>query len=164
MLCAVLCGFLRGIACRFWRMVTRVNLSDWLAFQARIRGSEAPQLLRDRPTDGLHGWRKFMRGFSAVLCGRNLILCEICAGRVMGRTVCISVGGRSFCFTLPLAAGQGYAWGAFFHVKGIRRYSSKARWTQRIVGGNGRGGFDRRKAKDVPRFRAPRICAARTIR
>lgn len=52
----------------------------------------------------------------------------------------------------------------FFHVKGIRRYSSKARWIQKIVGGNGRGGFDRRKAKDVPRFRAPRICAARTIR
>ena len=51
-LCAVLCGFLRGIACRFWRMVTRVSLSDWLAFQARIRGSKDPRLLRDRPTDG----------------------------------------------------------------------------------------------------------------
>ncbi len=45
----------------------------------------------------------------------------------------------------------------FFHAKGIRRYSSKARWIQKIVGGNGRGGFDRRKAKDVSRFRAPRI-------
>ena len=33
-------------------MVTRVSLSDWLAFQARIRGSKDPRLLRDRPTDG----------------------------------------------------------------------------------------------------------------
>ena len=30
----------------------RVNLSDWLAFQARIRGFKDPRLLRDRPTDG----------------------------------------------------------------------------------------------------------------
>ena len=43
------CG--RGSACRFWRMVMRVSLSDWLAFQARIRGSKDPRLLRDRPTD-----------------------------------------------------------------------------------------------------------------
>ena len=32
-------------------MVMRVSLSDWLAFQARIRGSKDPRLLRDRPTD-----------------------------------------------------------------------------------------------------------------
>ena len=32
--------------------VTRVSLSDWLAFQARIRGSKDPRLLRDRPSDG----------------------------------------------------------------------------------------------------------------
>ncbi len=33
--------------------VTRVvSLSDWLAFQARIRGFENPRLLRDRPSDG----------------------------------------------------------------------------------------------------------------
>ena len=32
--------------------VTRVSLSDWLAFQARIRGSKEPRLLRDRPSDG----------------------------------------------------------------------------------------------------------------
>ena len=32
--------------------VTRVSLSDWLAFQARIRGSKDPRLLRDRPLDG----------------------------------------------------------------------------------------------------------------
>ena len=32
--------------------VTRVSLSDWLAFQARTRGFETPRLLRDRPTDG----------------------------------------------------------------------------------------------------------------
>ena len=30
----------------------RVSLSDWLAFQARIRGFENPRLLRDRPADG----------------------------------------------------------------------------------------------------------------
>ncbi len=35
--------FGRGIA---------VSLSDWLAFQARIRGFENPRLLRDRPSDG----------------------------------------------------------------------------------------------------------------
>ena len=34
------------------RRVTRVSLSDWLAFQARIRGSKDPRLLRDRPSDG----------------------------------------------------------------------------------------------------------------
>ena len=34
------------------RWGTRVSLSDWLAFQARIRGSEDPRLLRDRPSDG----------------------------------------------------------------------------------------------------------------
>ena len=34
------------------RRVTRVSLSDWLALQARIRGSNDPRLLRDRPTDG----------------------------------------------------------------------------------------------------------------
>ena len=31
---------------------TRVSLSDWLAFQARIRGAKDPRLLRDRPSDG----------------------------------------------------------------------------------------------------------------
>ena len=30
----------------------RVSLSDWLAFQARIRGFENPRLLRNRPADG----------------------------------------------------------------------------------------------------------------
>ena len=57
--------------------------------------------------------------FLAVLCGRNRTLCEIYAGQVMGRTVCISVGGRSFCFTLPLAAGQGYAWGVLFFMSRV---------------------------------------------
>ena len=43
----------RGIVRRSWRgMVTRVSLSDWLALQARIRGSKDPRLLRDRPSDG----------------------------------------------------------------------------------------------------------------
>ena len=32
--------------------VTQVSLSDWLALQARIRGSKDPRLLRDRPSDG----------------------------------------------------------------------------------------------------------------
>ena len=43
-----------GIADRIWRWLARVSLSDWLAFQARNRGSKDPRLLRDRPTDGLH--------------------------------------------------------------------------------------------------------------
>ena len=34
------------------RWVTRVSLSDCLAFQARIRGGETPRLFKDRPTDG----------------------------------------------------------------------------------------------------------------
>ena len=33
-------------------MVMRVSLSDWLAFQARIRGSKDPRQLSDSPTDG----------------------------------------------------------------------------------------------------------------
>lgn len=45
------------------RWVTWVSLSDWLVFQARIRESEAPLLLRDRSLDGaalarrVDGWR-----------------------------------------------------------------------------------------------------------
>ncbi len=74
--------------------------------------------------------------------------------------------GRSVVlFYFAVGSGARICMGcAFFHVKGIRRYSSKARGIQKIVGGNGRGGFDGRKTKDVSRFRAPRICAARTIR
>ena len=34
------------------KRVSRVSLSDCFAFQARIRGSKDPRLLRDRPTDG----------------------------------------------------------------------------------------------------------------
>ena len=70
------CGCLRGVAFRFWRMVTRVSLSDWLAFQAGIWGGENPQLLRDRPADGLHGWRKSARewGMGYLLCmGSNSV-------------------------------------------------------------------------------------------
>ena len=33
-------------------MVMRATLSDWHAFQAGIRGSKDPRLLRDRPSDG----------------------------------------------------------------------------------------------------------------
>ena len=40
----------------------RVSLSDWLAFQARIRGSKDPRLLRDRPTDGAAWVAKFYAG------------------------------------------------------------------------------------------------------
>ena len=42
--------------------VTRVSLSDWLAFQARIRGAKDPRLLRDRPTDGAARAAEIMRG------------------------------------------------------------------------------------------------------
>ena len=38
--------------CFIAKRVTRVSLSDWLDFQARIRGFENPRLLRDRPADG----------------------------------------------------------------------------------------------------------------
>ena len=48
-------------------MVTRVSLSDWLAFQARIRGFKNPRLLRDRPTNGAALAAKIMRG-CWVLC------------------------------------------------------------------------------------------------
>ncbi len=44
-------------------MVMRVSLSDWLAFQAGIRGFENPRLLRDRPTDGAAMARNCMRLF-----------------------------------------------------------------------------------------------------
>ena len=56
--------------------VTRVSLSDWLAFQARIRGFENPRLLRDRPTDGAARAAKFMRGM------RRGIVCKVrrCCG------------------------------------------------------------------------------------
>ena len=40
------------IFCFLAQWVTRVSLSDWLALQARIRGSKDPRLLRDRPSDG----------------------------------------------------------------------------------------------------------------
>ncbi len=42
----------RGIFGFMRQWVTRVSLSDWLAFQTRIRGSKDPRLLRDRPSDG----------------------------------------------------------------------------------------------------------------
>ena len=38
----------------------RVSLSDWLAFQARIRGSKDPRLWRDRSADGAALTHKFM--------------------------------------------------------------------------------------------------------
>ena len=50
-------------------MVTRVSLSDWLAFQARIRGFENPRLLRDRPTDGATSASKIVRDFGVLCAG-----------------------------------------------------------------------------------------------
>ena len=46
----------------------RVSLSDWLAFQARIRGSKDPRLLRDRPSDGAAFCAKMYAG---VACQRK---------------------------------------------------------------------------------------------
>ena len=40
------------LAVKSGKQVTWVSLSDWLTFQARIRGFENPRLLRDRPADG----------------------------------------------------------------------------------------------------------------
>ena len=53
----------------------RVSPSDWLAFQARIRGGENPRLLRDRPADG-----------AALVCE------NACGGQ--GRRRCAGYGGR----------------------------------------------------------------------
>ena len=60
--CETICGLLgvRGLRRELGRLCesynarrgTRVSLSDWLAFQVRIRGSKDPRLLRDRPSDG----------------------------------------------------------------------------------------------------------------
>ena len=47
---------------------TRVSLSDWLAFQARIRGSKDPRLLRDRPSDGAASVRENLCGFYGRIC------------------------------------------------------------------------------------------------
>ena len=74
---------MRGVAFRFWRMVTRVSLSDWLAFQTGIRGVENPQLLRDRPADGA-AW-----------------MARICEGMV-GWVICRAWGSYS------VDGGQGY--------------------------------------------------------
>ena len=52
-----------------WARVTWVSLSDWLALWARNRGSKDPRLLRDRPTDGLHGRQKFMRAWAGRVNG-----------------------------------------------------------------------------------------------
>ncbi len=56
----------------------RVSLSDWPAFQARIRGSKDPRLLRDRPTDGAASVCKNSCGFEKVLyadCGGSGWFC-----------------------------------------------------------------------------------------
>ena len=60
--------------CRFGRMVMRVSLSDWLAFQARIRGSKDPRLLRDRPTDGAAWAAKIHAGKRRIVCVGSVAL------------------------------------------------------------------------------------------
>ena len=56
------------LAVKSGKRVTRVSLSDWLAFQARIRGSKDPRLLRDRPTDGAAVAMKTNEGVGRALC------------------------------------------------------------------------------------------------
>ncbi len=55
--------------------VTRVSLSDWLAFQARIRGFENPRLLRDRPTDGAAFCAKIYAGMGRIVCAGSVAVC-----------------------------------------------------------------------------------------
>ena len=64
-------GF-EGIACRCWCKVLRVSLSDWLAFQTRIRGSKDPRLLRDRPTDGATFFAKIHAGMGRIVCAGSV--------------------------------------------------------------------------------------------
>ena len=54
--------------------VTRASLSDWLAFQARIRGFENPRLLRDRPSDGAAGVCRLGEGES---CGYAILIFQM---------------------------------------------------------------------------------------
>ena len=54
-------------------MVMRVSLSDWLAFQARIRGSKDPRLLRDRPPDGAAWVAKICAVIWRGHCGGNFM-------------------------------------------------------------------------------------------
>ena len=56
----------RGISGAVAQWVTRVSLSDWLALQARIRGSKDPRLLRDRPSDGAALQRNLCRILSTI--------------------------------------------------------------------------------------------------
>ena len=53
----------------YTRWGTRVSLSDWLAFQAGIRGFENPRLLRDRPADGAAWMARICEGMEGwVIC------------------------------------------------------------------------------------------------
>ena len=74
----------------------RVSLSDWLAFQARIRGSKAPRLLRDRPTDGAARVRR--------LCERWRLLCADCEVELSKMPMSVFMGGEAL--RLPLADGR----------------------------------------------------------
>ena len=74
-------------------MVTRVSLSDWLAFQARIRGFENPRLLRDRPTDGATSASKIVRDFGVLCAGCGWL--EDCIGVVLqGSRVAMRIGSQ----------------------------------------------------------------------
>ena len=77
--------------------VTRVSLSDWLAFQARIRGSKDPRLLRDRPSDG-----------AAMGCENHAGMGRI----VYARAVAVRAGLCGF----KLALCAGYCWGLGDHA------------------------------------------------
>ena len=64
-------------------MVTRVSLSDWLAFQAGIRGFKNPRLLRDRPTDGAAWMAKICEGMGGWVICRAWVPIPLKAAKVM---------------------------------------------------------------------------------
>ena len=70
----------------------RVSLSNWLAFQARIRGFEDPRLLRDRPSDGAALAAKMHVG--GLLCAQVMAggwLCGDGFARMWGHGACSGV-------------------------------------------------------------------------
>ena len=74
-------------------MVTRVSLSDWLAFRARIWGFENPRLLRARPTDGAASASKIVRDFGVLCAGFGWMV--DCVGMVLqGSRVAMRVGSQ----------------------------------------------------------------------
>ena len=93
-------------------MVTRVSLSDWLAFQARIRGSKDPRLLRDRPTDGAAWVAKICARVRCVIgCGVMVMFGRFCGGgsaRLRGYDVFMHGHvGQSFRLACPSGKNPG---------------------------------------------------------